>query len=197
VTLPPASVRRTSSSSGAIRRSRYTRPISSRSRAQISGRRLPRLAGAAWLHVCLRDDDLPNVNIVGYDVVSNRPKVAAYRAPGAPISSFGVESCLDELARELGIDPLLLREKNAATEGTRAVHGPTWTNIGYRGTLAAARAHPNYRSRSVRTKDAGSPAASGSTSAASRAPRSMSTRTARSEPPPAAPISAARGRRWR
>ncbi|HEY1795266.1 MAG TPA: molybdopterin cofactor-binding domain-containing protein, partial [Stellaceae bacterium] len=40
--------------------------------------------------------DLPHVHITGYDVVSNRPKVAAYRAPGAPISSFGVESCLNE-----------------------------------------------------------------------------------------------------
>jgi CO/xanthine dehydrogenase Mo-binding subunit len=89
--------------------------------------------------------DLRNVHIAGYDVVSNRPKVAAYRAPGAPISSFGVESCLDELARELGIDPLTLREKNAAKEGTKAVHGPTWTNIGYLDTLAAAKAHPNYQ----------------------------------------------------
>ena len=89
--------------------------------------------------------DLPNVHITGYDVVSNRPKVAAYRAPGAPISSFGVESCLDELARELGIDALELREKNAAKEGTKAVHGPTWTNIGYLDTLAAAKAHPNYQ----------------------------------------------------
>jgi CO/xanthine dehydrogenase Mo-binding subunit len=89
--------------------------------------------------------DLPNVNIIGYDVVSNRPKVAAYRAPGAPISSFGVESCLDELALELGIDPLSLREKNAAKEGTKAVHGPTWTNIGYLNTLEAARNHPNYQ----------------------------------------------------
>ena len=74
--------------------------------------------------------DLPNVHIAGYDVVSKRPKVAAYRAPGAPISSFGVESCLDELARELGIDPLTLREKNAAKEGTKAVHGPTWPTSG-------------------------------------------------------------------
>jgi CO/xanthine dehydrogenase Mo-binding subunit len=89
--------------------------------------------------------DLPNVHITGYDVVSNRPKVAAYRAPGAPISSFGVESCLDELARELGMDPLALREKNAAKEGTKAVHGPTWTNIGYLDALAAAKIHPNYR----------------------------------------------------
>ena len=44
--------------------------------------------------------DIPNVNIVGYDVVSNRPKVAAYRAPGAPKSTFGTESCMDELAQQ-------------------------------------------------------------------------------------------------
>src|SRR6201987_1837066 len=75
--------------------------------------------------------DLANVTITGYDVVSNRPKVAAYRAPGAPISTFGVESCMDELARELKIDPMKLREMNAAKDGTKAAHGPTWANIGY------------------------------------------------------------------
>jgi CO/xanthine dehydrogenase Mo-binding subunit len=89
--------------------------------------------------------DIPNVNIVGYDVVSNRPKVAAYRAPGAPISSYGVESCLDELARELEIDPLLLREKNAARDGTKAAHGPTFVNIGYADTVDAAKNHPHYK----------------------------------------------------
>jgi CO/xanthine dehydrogenase Mo-binding subunit len=88
--------------------------------------------------------DFPNVSIVGYDVVSNRPKVAAYRAPGAPNSTFGTESCLDELARELGIEPLRLREINAAHDGTKAAHGPTWTNIGYQQTLDAARAHPHF-----------------------------------------------------
>ena len=82
--------------------------------------------------------------ITGYNVVSNRPKVATYRALGASISSFGVKSCVDELARKLKIDPLLLRERNAAKEGTKAVHGPTWTNIGYLDTLAAVRHHPNY-----------------------------------------------------
>ncbi|HEX3860410.1 MAG TPA: xanthine dehydrogenase family protein molybdopterin-binding subunit [Stellaceae bacterium] len=89
--------------------------------------------------------DIPHVNIVGYDVVSNRPKVAAYRAPGAPISSFGVESCLDELARELQIDPLKLREINAATDGTKAAHGPTWANIGYLQTLEVAKNHPHMQ----------------------------------------------------
>jgi CO/xanthine dehydrogenase Mo-binding subunit len=89
--------------------------------------------------------DIPNANITGYDVVSNRPKVAAYRAPGAPNSTFGVESCLDELARELGVDPLELRAKNAAREGIKAVHGPTWPVIGYAETVAAAKEHPHLK----------------------------------------------------
>jgi len=83
--------------------------------------------------------DIPNVSIVGYDVVSNRPKVAAYRAPGAPNSTFGTESCIDELARELNMDSLRLREINAARDGTKAAHGPTWANIGYEKTLQVAR----------------------------------------------------------
>jgi CO/xanthine dehydrogenase Mo-binding subunit len=89
--------------------------------------------------------DLPNVDSVGYDVLCNRPKVAAYRAPGAPISAFAVESCLDELARELKIDPLELRQKNGAKDGTKAAHGPTWTNIGYAKTLEEAKAHPQCK----------------------------------------------------
>jgi CO/xanthine dehydrogenase Mo-binding subunit len=91
--------------------------------------------------------DVPNASVVGYDVVSNRPKVAAYRAPGAPNSSWGVESCLDELARELKIDPLELRERNAAKDGVKAVHGPTWQNIGYAATIAAAKEHPHLKAK--------------------------------------------------
>src|SRR5438874_6261647 len=86
--------------------------------------------------------DFPNALTVGYDVVCNRPKVAAYRAPGAPIGSFALESCVDELARELGIDPLRMREINGAKDGAKATHGITWVNIGYMKTVEAAKAHP-------------------------------------------------------
>ncbi|MDP7545649.1 MAG: xanthine dehydrogenase family protein, partial [Alphaproteobacteria bacterium] len=58
--------------------------------------------------------DLANVKAVAYDVVLNRPKAAAYRAPGSPIAAFGVESTLDALARKIGMDPLAIRLKNAA-----------------------------------------------------------------------------------
>src|SRR5205085_12150212 len=52
---------------------------------------------------------------------------------------------MDELARKLEIEPLRLREINAAKEGTKAAHGPTWTNIGYQQTLDAAKNHPHMQ----------------------------------------------------
>jgi len=88
--------------------------------------------------------DIPHVLSTGYDVCSNRSKVAAYRAPGAPIGAYGVECVLDELAETLKIDPLELRLKNAAKEGTKAAFGPTFPRIGYVETLQAAKGHPHY-----------------------------------------------------
>jgi CO/xanthine dehydrogenase Mo-binding subunit len=96
---------------------------------------------------CFAMYDLPNVEAIGYDVVSNRAKVAAYRAPGAPISTFATESAMDDLARKLGMDPLALREKNAAKNGTKTHYGPTLVNIGYMETLQTARSTEHYRTK--------------------------------------------------
>ena len=90
--------------------------------------------------------DIPNVEVIGYDVVSNRPKVAAYRAPGAPISSFAVESAMDDLARKLNMDPITLREKNGAHNGTKTHYGPTHQNIGFLATLEAAKNIAHWKS---------------------------------------------------
>jgi CO/xanthine dehydrogenase Mo-binding subunit len=89
--------------------------------------------------------DIPNVNSLGYDVVSNRSKVAAYRAPGAPIGAYPVECVLDEIAEAIEMDPLELRLKNAAKEGTKAAHGPVYPRIGYVETVEAAIAHPHNK----------------------------------------------------
>jgi CO/xanthine dehydrogenase Mo-binding subunit len=56
-----------------------------------------------------------------------------------------LESCVDELARELEIDPLRMREINGAKDGTQATHGVTWVNIGYGKTLEAARASEHMK----------------------------------------------------
>jgi len=89
--------------------------------------------------------DLENVRTVGYDVLVNRPKAAAYRAPGAPMASFAAESVIDMMAEELGIDPVAFRMMNAAKEGTKAAYGPKFRAIGYEETLQAVIDHPHYQ----------------------------------------------------
>ena len=89
--------------------------------------------------------DMENVLSIGYDVVTNRPKVAAYRAPGAPISEYAVESVIDEIALEIGMDPVELRLKNAAKEGTRAAYGPKFGPVGLVETLEATRDSEHYK----------------------------------------------------
>jgi CO/xanthine dehydrogenase Mo-binding subunit len=88
--------------------------------------------------------DIPNFFIEGFDVVVNKPKVAAYRAPGAPMIAFAVESVVDELAQGIGMDPVEVRLKNAVVEGTEASYGPKFPKIGFVETLDAIKSHEHY-----------------------------------------------------
>jgi CO/xanthine dehydrogenase Mo-binding subunit len=88
---------------------------------------------------------IPNVLSVGYDVVSNRSKVAAYRAPGAPHGAFATECVLDEIAEKLGLDPLDMRIKNSAKAGDKAIYGPTFGQVTFKETVEAIKHHPHYK----------------------------------------------------
>ncbi|MFM7275012.1 MAG: xanthine dehydrogenase family protein molybdopterin-binding subunit [Gammaproteobacteria bacterium] len=74
--------------------------------------------------------DVANLRAEAVDIVVNKPKVAAYRAPGAPQAHLAAECALNELAAGLGIDPIELRLRNAAREGTRTVYGALFGPIG-------------------------------------------------------------------
>jgi xanthine dehydrogenase molybdenum-binding subunit len=87
---------------------------------------------------------IENVLIDGYDVVDNKPKTAAYRAPGAPIVMYAVESVMDEIAEKLGMDPMDLRLLNVATDGTRRADGVMNGRIGAKDVMEAVKAHPHY-----------------------------------------------------
>jgi CO/xanthine dehydrogenase Mo-binding subunit len=95
--------------------------------------------------------DIPHVLSVGYEVVSNRSKVAAYRAPGAPLGAYATESVLDELAEALGIDKLELRLKNTAGKGTKAAYGAVFGDVTFKETIEAIRNHPHYTAPLDRT----------------------------------------------
>ena len=91
--------------------------------------------------------DIPNAHLKAIDVVINRPKAAAYRAPGAPASAFCMETALDELAEKLGMDPLEFRLLNSAKEGVRRVTGPMTPKVGYIETLQATKDHQHYNTK--------------------------------------------------
>ena len=88
--------------------------------------------------------EIANGRIEGYDVVVNKPKAAAYRAPGVPAAAFAAESVIDEICEKLGMDPLEFRAKNGAKEGSRRIPGPVLQRVGYEETLAAAMQTEHY-----------------------------------------------------
>jgi CO/xanthine dehydrogenase Mo-binding subunit len=88
--------------------------------------------------------DIANLKLIGYDVVVNRPRASAYRAPGAPMSVFAAESLLDMLAQKLEMDPLQLRLLNAVSDGSQTAYGATIKHSGLCATLEAAAQHPHY-----------------------------------------------------
>lgn len=95
------------------------------------------------LYCCFAPYKLPAVKHVGYDVLANRPKCAAYRAPGSPMGAFAVESLIDEMCRELGLDPIGVRLKNAVQDGDQASYGPKFGSIGLIEVLEGMKEHPN------------------------------------------------------
>lgn len=86
---------------------------------------------------------LSNIQHIGYEVLTNRPKCAAYRAPGSPMAAFAVESLIDEMCKALNLDPLEVKLKNAVREGDRASFGPKFGSIGLVEVLEAVKKHPN------------------------------------------------------
>ncbi len=99
---------------------------------------------AAATTVGLGRYNIPDLHIQGYDVVTNKPPVGAYRAPGAPQTAFAVESHLDRLAENLGIDPLEIRLKNVSQEGDELPNGVPLPRVGFQETLEAIKGHPAW-----------------------------------------------------
>ena len=100
-------------------------------------------AGGKCMFACY---DIPNVLVEGIDVVVNKPKTAAYRAPGATNSTLATETIIDEIAKKLSLDPIELRLMNASKEGTRRADGPKFPKIGCIELLEAMKNHPHWNS---------------------------------------------------
>jgi len=87
---------------------------------------------------------IPNFELTGYEVSTNKTPVDAYRGPGAPQAYFALESAMDELAIKLNIDPIELRMRNASKEGDPTADESRWPRIAMVECLEEARKHPVY-----------------------------------------------------
>lgn len=65
----------------------------------------------------------PNAKVYGKAVYTTTAFKGAMRGFGVPQVAFAIESALDELARELLMDPLTLRMKNGLVEGDKTICG--------------------------------------------------------------------------
>jgi CO/xanthine dehydrogenase Mo-binding subunit/aerobic-type carbon monoxide dehydrogenase small subunit (CoxS/CutS family) len=66
-----------------------------------------------------------NKKIEGYAVYTNNMPAGAFRGYGGPQSGFAIESAIDELARQLGMDPIEFRRHNVIRPGEAAVSADT------------------------------------------------------------------------
>ncbi len=89
--------------------------------------------------------DIPNGTIDGYDVLVNKPRSFAYRAPLSTQVAYATETVMDEIAARLDMDPMELRLKNATREGVRRVDGVVYPRIGCQETLEAIKNSDHFK----------------------------------------------------
>jgi CO/xanthine dehydrogenase Mo-binding subunit len=89
----------------------------------------------------------PSFDIRGYEVLTHKPSVAAYRAPVAPQTIFAIESQMEQIARDLGLDPVEFRMRHLIQEGDPMVNGQPWQSNGAKQVLARIAEHPHWKTR--------------------------------------------------
>ena len=87
----------------------------------------------------------PNLDLQGYDVVTNKPRTEAYRAPVGIQAAFAMEQAMDMLCQQLGMDPLDFRLRNASVTGSTMPIGTPFPSIGLTTILERVREHPCWR----------------------------------------------------
>ncbi|MSQ40887.1 MAG: xanthine dehydrogenase family protein molybdopterin-binding subunit [Dehalococcoidia bacterium] len=87
---------------------------------------------------------IENYQTDGYDVVVNKLKASAYRAPGLTNAVFASEQVLDEVAEKIGMDPMEFRLKNALRQGGRRTDGTISGVMGNVEVLQATKDSSHY-----------------------------------------------------
>jgi len=89
----------------------------------------------------------PSFDIRGFEVLTHKPSIAAYRAPTAPQTTFAIDSQMEQIARRLNLDPVEFRLRHLVREGDPMANGQPWQGHGGREVLRRIAEHPLWTSR--------------------------------------------------
>ena len=89
----------------------------------------------------------PNFEVRAFEVLTHKPSIAAYRAPTAPQTFFAIDSQMEQMARELGVDSVEFRMRHLMKEGDPMANGQPWQSNGAKQCLARMAEHPLWKSR--------------------------------------------------
>ncbi len=95
----------------------------------------------------------PNIDIHCDVVQTNKPGTGAYRAPSGPQAYFAMESTVQELCQQLGIDAIRFRQINALKEGDPNMRLGRWPRIGLLECLEQIQQHPLWLRRDESKQD--------------------------------------------
>jgi CO/xanthine dehydrogenase Mo-binding subunit len=89
----------------------------------------------------------PNFDVKGFEVLTHKPSIAAYRAPVAPQTIFAIDSHMEQLALAIGADPVEFRLRHLQREGDKMASGPAWLSNGAAEVLTRIAEHPLWKKR--------------------------------------------------
>jgi CO/xanthine dehydrogenase Mo-binding subunit len=106
---------------------------------------LPGLSPSLLMQASAALYQCPNLKLQGFDVVTNKPRTEAYRAPGGIQAAFAMEQAMDALCQRLDMDPLEFRKRNASVTGSTMPIGTPFPAIGLTTILERVSEHPCWR----------------------------------------------------
>ena len=123
---------------------------------------IPTLYMPRQASVCgLAPYNVENFRINAYEVVTNKPRVEAYRGPGAPQGSFAIEGQVAKMCKAIGMDPIEFRQKNVIRQGDRLADDQPLGPIGMEAVLDRIKGHPAWTGNLPEGELAGRGVASG------------------------------------
>jgi CO/xanthine dehydrogenase Mo-binding subunit len=103
---------------------------------------LPGLSPSLLMQASAALYQTPNLDLQGFDIVTNKPRTEAYRGPGGIQAAFAMEQAMDALCQRLEMDPLQFRMRNASVTGSLMPIGTPFPAIGLTTILEEVAKHP-------------------------------------------------------